>query len=102
MLSLPKFTKRQIQAIGASTHEITRWCLVRRADLIARLGMSVRKRPTPTVSPSIASRGFTVPLVGNDSPIITRVKNWQIVPKLAEATAEAGFDGAISALEFCQ
>lgn len=35
--------------------------------------------------------------MGDDSPLITRIKNWQIVPKLAEAVAEAGFDGANSA-----
>lgn len=70
---------------------------VRRADLIARLWYEREEKTNAYGEPVDCIKGVYCTLVGNDSPIITRVKNWQIVPKLAEATAEAGFDGAISA-----
>ncbi|MEY0514430.1 replication endonuclease [Providencia manganoxydans] len=70
---------------------------VRRADLIARLWYEREEKTNAYGEPVDCIKGVYCTLVGNDSPIITRIKNWQIVPKLAEATAEAGFDGAISA-----
>lgn len=70
---------------------------VRRADLIARLWYEREEKTNAYGEPVDCIKGVYCTLVGNDSPIITRVKNWQIVPKLAEAKAEAGFDGAISA-----
>ncbi|MEX6202045.1 replication endonuclease [Providencia hangzhouensis] len=70
---------------------------VRRADLIARLWYEREEKTNAYGEPVDCIKGVYCTLVGNDSPIITRIKNWQIVPKLAEATAQAGFDGAISA-----
>ncbi|WP_442959339.1 replication endonuclease [Providencia sp. wls1914] len=70
---------------------------VRRADLIARLWYERDLKTNAYGEPVDCIKGVYCTLVGSDCPIITRIKNWQIVPKLAEAAAEAGFDGAISA-----
>ncbi|MCW2257872.1 hypothetical protein M2263_003963 [Providencia alcalifaciens] len=70
---------------------------VRRADLIARLWYEREEKTNAYGEPVDCIKGVYCTLVGDDSPLITRIKNWQIVPKLADAIAEVAFDGAISA-----
>ncbi|CDH26007.1 hypothetical protein [Xenorhabdus bovienii] len=67
---------------------------VRRDDLVARLWYETEQETNAHGEDVIRIKGVFSPLVGMDTPILTRLKTWQIVPKLAEASAEAGFSGA--------
>ncbi|WFQ80908.1 replication endonuclease [Xenorhabdus sp. SF857] len=55
---------------------------VRRADLVARLWYEREEKTNAYGEPVDCIKGVFCTLVGEDTPIITRVKNWQIVPKL--------------------
>ncbi|MCG3462038.1 replication endonuclease [Xenorhabdus bovienii] len=67
---------------------------VRRDDLVARLWYETEQETNAHGEDVIRIKGVFSPLVGMDTPILTRLKSWQIVPKLAEASAEATFSGA--------
>ncbi|CDL80445.1 Replication gene A protein [Xenorhabdus cabanillasii JM26] len=67
---------------------------VRREDLVARLWYETEQETNAHGEDVIRIKGVFSPFVGVDTPILTRLKSWKIVPKLAEATAEAGFSGA--------
>ncbi|MCT8350590.1 MULTISPECIES: replication endonuclease [Photorhabdus] len=67
---------------------------VRRDDLVARLWYETQPETNTHGEDVIRIKGVFSPLVGMDTPILTRFKSWKIVPKLAEASAEAGFSGA--------
>ncbi|WP_237387297.1 replication endonuclease [Xenorhabdus sp. Sc-CR9] len=67
---------------------------VRREDLVARLWYETSQETNAHGEDVIRIKGVFSPFVGMDTPILTRLKTWQIVPKLAEAPAEAGFSGA--------
>ncbi|WP_196244116.1 replication endonuclease [Xenorhabdus bovienii] len=67
---------------------------VRRDDLVARLWYETEQETNAHGEDVIRIKGVFSPLVGMDTPILTRLKTWQIVPKLAEASAEAGFSDA--------
>ncbi|WP_340617201.1 replication endonuclease [Xenorhabdus entomophaga] len=67
---------------------------VRRDDLVARLWYETQPETNAHGEDVIRIKGVFSPLVGMDTPILTRLKSWKIVPKLAEALAEAGFSGA--------
>ncbi|WP_084721152.1 replication endonuclease [Xenorhabdus doucetiae] len=67
---------------------------VRREDLVARLWYETEQETNAHGEDVIRIKGVFSPFVGMDTPILTRLKSWKIVPKLAEATAEAGFSGA--------
>ncbi|MDC9606086.1 replication endonuclease [Xenorhabdus griffiniae] len=67
---------------------------VRRDDLVARLWYETQPETNTHGEEVIRIKGVFSPLVGMDTPILTRLKSWKIVPKLAEASAEAGFSGA--------
>nr|WP_081861871.1 replication endonuclease [Photorhabdus australis] len=67
---------------------------VRRDDLVARLWYETEQETNVHGEEVIRIKGVFSPPVGMDTPILTRLKSWKIVPKLAEALAEAGFSGA--------
>ncbi|WP_370276877.1 replication endonuclease [Xenorhabdus bovienii] len=67
---------------------------VRRDDLVARLWYETEQETNAHGEDVIRIKGVFSPLVGMDTPILTRLKTWQIVPKLAEASAEVAFSGA--------
>ncbi len=67
---------------------------VRRDDLVARLWYETQQETNAHGEDVIRIKGVFSPLIGMDTPILTRLKTWQIVPKLAEASAEAGFSDA--------
>ncbi|BET95526.1 hypothetical protein TCT1_04470 [Xenorhabdus sp. TCT-1] len=63
-------------------------------DLVARLWYEAQQETNAHGEDVIRIKGVFSPLIGMDTPILTRLKTWQIVPKLAEASAEAGFSDA--------
>ncbi|MBD1229502.1 replication endonuclease, partial [Xenorhabdus griffiniae] len=63
---------------------------VRRDDLVARLWYETEQETNAHGENVIRIKG----VFSMDTPILTRLKSWKIVPKLAEASAEAGFSGA--------
>ena len=67
---------------------------VRRDDLIARLWYQESEETNAYGEEIIRVKGVFSPLVGSDSPIITRLKSWKIVKKLDEAIAESVFSDA--------
>ncbi|MEQ5619375.1 hypothetical protein AB7188_01010 [Providencia rettgeri] len=67
---------------------------VRRDDLIARLWYQESEETNAYGEEIIRVKGVFSPLVGSDSPIITRLKSWKIVKKLDEALAESVFSDA--------
>ncbi|WP_272657039.1 MULTISPECIES: replication endonuclease [unclassified Providencia] len=67
---------------------------VRRDDLIARLWYQESEETNAYGEEIIRVKGVFSPLVGSDSPIITRLKSWKIVKKLDEASAESVFSDA--------
>ncbi|MBE8597855.1 replication endonuclease [Xenorhabdus sp. BG5] len=67
---------------------------VRRDDLVARLWYETQQETNAHGEDVIRIKGVFSPLVGMDTPILTRLKSWKIVPKLAEAIAEVGVSGA--------
>ncbi|OTA17210.1 replication protein A [Xenorhabdus beddingii] len=67
---------------------------VRRDDLVARLWYEAEQETNAHGEEVIRIKGVFSPSVGMDTPILTRLKSWKIVPKLAEESAEAGFSGA--------
>ncbi|WMV74417.1 replication endonuclease [Xenorhabdus griffiniae] len=63
---------------------------VRRDDLVARLWYETEQETNAHGENVIRIKG----VFSMDTPILTRLKSWKIVPKLAEASAEAGVSGA--------
>ncbi|PHM68282.1 replication protein A [Xenorhabdus sp. KJ12.1] len=63
---------------------------VRRDDLVARLWYETEQETNAHGEDVIRIKG----VFSMDTPILTRLKSWKIVPKLAEASAEAGFSDA--------
>lgn len=62
---------------------------VRRDDLIARTWYEVREELNPFGEEIVCIKGVFSPVVGQDTPILTRLKQWKIVSKLDAQQASA-------------
>lgn len=70
--------------------------LVARRDLIVRLAYEITEQGNEYGEDVQRVQGIYSPHV-QDSQVVTRLVKWAIVPKLAEASAEAGFSGGAAA-----
>lgn len=71
--------------------------LVSRADLVVRLKYDITPQGNQYAEDVQRIAGIYSPRLGAESTVCTRLAQWKIVPKLAAASAEAGFSGAIGA-----
>lgn len=67
---------------------------VKREDLVARLWYEESNETNEYGEDVIRIKGVFSPLVGIDTPILTRLKQWKIVKKLDDANAESAVSGA--------
>jgi hypothetical protein len=70
--------------------------LVSRKDLVVRLAYEITEQGNEYAEDIQRVQGIYSPLIP-DSEIVTRLVKWEKVPKLAEASAEAGFSGGNAA-----
>lgn len=71
--------------------------LVSRDELVVRLAYEVTEQGNQYAEDVQRVSGIYSPLAGEAAAIATRLVQWKIVPKLAEASAEAGFSGGPAA-----
>ena len=71
--------------------------LVARKDLTVRLAYEVTERGNVYAEDVQRISGVYSPRLGDESAVCTRLVKWAIVPKLAEASAEAGLSGGNAA-----
>lgn len=71
--------------------------LVARDDLVVRLAYEITEQGNQYAEDVQRVSGIYSPLAGAASEVATRLVQWKIVPKLAEAPAEAGFSGGPAA-----
>lgn len=67
---------------------------VKRDELVARLWYEETEEINDYGEEIIRIKGVFTPIVGIDTPILTRLKQWKIVPKLDDANAESAVSGA--------
>lgn len=67
---------------------------VKRDELVARLWYEETEEINDYGEEIIRIKGVFTPIVGIDTPILTRFKQWKIVPKLDDANAESVVSGA--------
>jgi hypothetical protein len=70
--------------------------LVARRDLVVRLAYEITEQGNEYAEDVQRVQGIYSPLIP-DSEVVTRLVKWEKVPKLAEASAEAGFSGGNAA-----
>ncbi|MFE8047584.1 replication endonuclease [Brenneria goodwinii] len=71
--------------------------LVSRDNLVVRLAYEITEQGNQYAEDVQRVQGIYSPLLGAASEVVTRLVKWNIVPKLAEALAEAGFSGGNAA-----
>ncbi|MEI7161036.1 replication endonuclease [Pectobacterium versatile] len=71
--------------------------LVSRDNLVVRLAYEITEQGNQYAEDVQRVQGVYSPLLGAASEVVTRLVKWDIVPKLAVASAEAGFSGGSAA-----
>ncbi|MFJ5468414.1 replication endonuclease [Pectobacterium carotovorum] len=71
--------------------------LVSRDNLVVRLAYEITEQGNQYAEDVQRVQGVYSPLLGAASEVVTRLVQWDIVPKLAVASAEAGFSGGSAA-----